>query len=321
MGARILVTSLLVNPQDHQLLTPLYDLGAELLFHPLHQQRAPGEMAHLLHDVDAVIASSDHISAADLEQAHRLRVIARTGVGYDAIDVDAARQRGIIVTITPGANDQAVADYTLAMMLALSRRLIENHLSVQSGQWSRAVGTDLHSKTIGIIGLGRIGKQVVKRLYGFEPRMLGHDLVLDTDFMKRYNVMAVSLDQLFEEADLITLHIALSAETVHLVNRERLQKTKRGVFLVNTCRGAVVDEAALIDALRSGQVGGAALDVFEQEPLSNNPLREFPNVILSPHVAGISQESSHLMAQMAIEEVVRVLRNEPTRYAVNSLGL
>ncbi|MCL5947088.1 MAG: hypothetical protein M1298_03595, partial [Chloroflexi bacterium] len=218
-----------------------------------------------------------------------------------------------------GANDQAVADYTLAMMLALSRRLVENHLSVRSGQWARAVGINLHRKTVGIIGLGRIGKQVVKRLYGFEPRILGHDVTLDVDFMTRYNVSAVGLDQLFEEADLITLHVALSAETLHLVNHERLQKTKRGVLLVNTCRGAVVDEVALVAALRSGQVGGAALDVFEQEPLPDSPLREFSNVILSPHVAGISQESSHLMAQMAVEEVVRVLRNEPARYAVNSL--
>ncbi|MCL4508871.1 MAG: phosphoglycerate dehydrogenase [Chloroflexi bacterium] len=320
MSLRVLVTSLAIDPEDGETLKPLRDLGAEFLFRPFSGTRQPGEMAALLAGVDAVIASSDRISAADLSDAQRLRIIARTGVGYDAIDVAAAHALGVAVTITPGTNDHSVADYTLALMLALTRRVVENHLSVTSGHWQRSPGRDLHGKTVGVVGLGRIGKRVVRRLYGFECRILGYDVVVDVDHAKQYEVEVVDLDRLFSEADIITLHVSLTPQTHHLVGVEHLQdgRAKRGVLIVNTCRGSVIDETALIAALHSGLVGGAALDVFETEPLAESPLRDMPNVLLSPHMAGVSEESTRAMAVTAVQEVARVLDGQPPLYSVTS---
>lgn len=312
----ILITSALVPTLDSPLLAPLRALGATFELSPFTAARAPGELAALLRDADAMIASSDPLPADVLVAAPKLRIIARTGVGYDAIDIAAARELGTVVTVTPGANEHAVADYTLAAMLALLRRVPENHAAVRAGGWARAIGTELAGKTVGVVGLGRIGKLVARRLAGFEPRLLAYDVVEDRAFAARYAVTYLPLDDLLAQADIVTLHVLLRPETHHLLDARRIGLLKSTAYLVNTCRGPVVDEAALAAALTEGRLAGAALDVFEQEPPTDSPILWAPNVLLSPHVAGVSLESQERMVAMAVEETARVLRGEPPLHAL-----
>ena len=263
-----------------------------------------------------MLAGNDPMTAAVLEQAPRLKLIARVGVGYDTVDVEAARRRGIAVTVTPGANEHAVADYALASMLALLRNVVHNHVTAAANQWDRRPGVDLSGKTVGIVGLGRIGKLVARRLSGFDVRLLATDPYPDAGFASTYGVRYMPLDDLLAAADVVTLHVLLTPETRHLLNARRLALLKPRAFVVNTCRGAVIDERALDAALRAGQIAGAALDVFEEEPPSDSPILTAPNVLLSPHIAGISQEAAQRMAEMAVAEAVRSLQGLPPLHPV-----
>lgn len=313
---QVLVTSMLIAQDNAALLAPLTRLGATLRFSPFPGRRAPGELAALLADADAMLAGTDPVTEDVLAQTSRLKLIARVGVGYDAIDIEAARRHGVVVSVTPSANEITVADYALAAMLALLRHVVHSHVTTQAGKWDRRGGTDLAGKTIGIIGLGRIGKLVARRLAGFDTRLLAYDLYQDAAFAAQYGVTYMDLDALLAEADVVTLHLLLNPSTRHLLDASRLARMKRGAFLVNTCRGPVVDEHALAAALAAGQLGGAALDVFEEEPPSDSPILQAPNVLLSPHIAGISAESSQRMAEMAIAEVARVLQGQAPLHPV-----
>jgi D-3-phosphoglycerate dehydrogenase len=304
----VLITSMLIPPTDAALLEPLRRLGATFQYSPFPGRRTPDEMAALLREADAMLAGTDPITSAVLDQAAKLKLIARVGVGYDAIDIDAARRHGVTVTVTPGANEQTVADYTLAALLALLRGVVPNHRTTQSGQWERLPGVDLAGKTVGIIGLGRIGKLVARRLAGFDTQLLAHDLYRDPAFAGQFGVQYLSLDDLLARADAVTLHVLLTPETYHLLDAGRLALMKPGAVVVNTCRGPVIDEVALAAALRAGRLAGAALDVFEEEPPRNSPILSAPNVLLSPHIAGISRESSRRMGEMAVAEVARSLQ-------------
>ncbi|HEV7216158.1 MAG TPA: phosphoglycerate dehydrogenase [Chloroflexota bacterium] len=312
----VLSTSILVPPTDDELLAPLHALGATLEFSPFVGKRAPGELATLLRHTDAMLASTDPMTAEALDQAPRLKLIARVGVGYDTVDVAAARQRGIAVTVTPGANEHAVADYTLASMLALLRRVVSNHITTAAGGWERRPGSDLSGKTVGIVGLGRIGKLVARRLSGFDVRLLAHDVYQDATFAEQYGVQYIALDDLLAAADIVTFHVLLTAQTRHLLDAGRLTLLKPSAVVVNTCRGPVIDELALAAALHAGRLAGAALDVFEEEPPHGSPILAAPNVLLSPHMAGITRESSRRMAAMAIAEVTRSLQGIPPLHPV-----
>ena len=309
----VLITTPLVRPGE---AAPLQRLGATVRFAPYRGPRPPGELEGLLAGADAMIASSDALTAEVLARAPRLKLIARAGVGYDAIDMQAAAERGIAVTVTPGANEHAVADFTLAAMLALLRRVVENDAGVRAGGWSRAVGRDLAGKTVGIVGLGRIGKLVARRLAGFDTHLLAYDPYPDLDFAARHGVQFLALDELLVASDVVTLHVLLTPGTRHLLDARRLALLRPTAYVVNTCRGPVIDEAALAAALRAGRLAGAALDVFEEEPPRGSSILEAPNVLLTPHVAGISVESSARMAAMAVEKVARLLGGEPPLHAV-----
>jgi len=225
--------------------------------------------------------------------------------------VAAARQRGVAVTVTPGANEHAVADYALAAMLGLLRGVVHNHVTTVAGRWDRRPGTDLTGKTVGIVGLGRIGKLVARRLAGFDVRLLAHDVYQDTAFAAQYGVEYLPLDELLAAADVVTFHVLLTPVTTHLLDARRLALMKPGAVVVNTCRGPVIDERALAQALTAGRLAGAALDVFADEPPGNSPILSAPNVLLSPHIAGITIESARRMAEMAIAEVARSLQGLP----------
>jgi phosphoglycerate dehydrogenase-like enzyme len=312
----VLSTSMLIPPTDNDLVAPIHSLGATLEFSPFPGRRAPGELASLLSNADAMLASTDPMTAEVMDEAPRLKLIARVGVGYDTVDVAAAHQRGVAVTVTPGANEHAVADYALASMLGLLRGVVHNHVATAAGRWDRRPGTDLTGKTVGIVGLGRIGKLVARRLAGFDVRLLAHDVYQDTAFAAQYGVQYLPLDDLLVDADVVTFHVLLTPATTHLLDARRLATMKPNAVIVNTCRGPVIDERALAQALTAGRLAGAALDVFADEPPGNSPILSAPNVLLSPHIAGITIESARRMAEMAIAEVARSLQGLPPLHPV-----
>jgi len=316
---KVLITSWLCDPAD-PILDRLRALGCDLSDRRRPQRYGEDEMIALVQDVDAVIAGSDQFTARVIAAAPRLKIIARVGVGYDTIDLAAATARGIAVTITPGANDRAVADYTFGLIIAVARFIPASDRFVRAGEWRRLAGADVAGATLGIIGLGRIGKNVARRAQGFEMRVLAYDTVQDPEFARQYGVRYVPLETLLAESDFVTIHTPLTPETRHLLNAERLRLMKPTAYLINTARGEIVDEAALAQALREGWIAGAALDVFAQEPPWDSPLmalRDRDNVVFSPHIAGSSRGANAAMYRLAVEEVARVLSGQPARYAVN----
>jgi phosphoglycerate dehydrogenase-like enzyme len=258
---------------------------------------------------DALLAGGERISAELLDLAPKLRVIARTGVGYDAIDVAAASARRIPVVITPGTNQGSVAEMTFALLLALSRNVVQNDRLIHAGGWSRKLVAPLRAKTLGLVGLGRIGRAVATRAIAFEMEVIAFDPVADDAFDRQHGVKRVGLEELLAESDIVSLHLPLTAETRGLINRETLARMKPGSYLINTSRGGLVVESDLRDSLISGHLAGAGLDVLNSEPPEpGNPLLGLPNVVLSPHLGGIDTKAMADMADLAASCIVSLYR-------------
>lgn len=273
----------------------------------------PG-LASLLADADAlVVRNRTQVDAALVAAAPRLKVIGRLGVGLDNIDVAACKARGIEVIPATGANALAVAEYVVCTALVLLRGAYLSSAAVADGEWPRgrlSEGREAAGKTLGIVGFGNIGQLVAGLAQGLGMRAFAADALFAASdpVWSRTGVGRRMLDELLAEADAVTLHVPLTAETRHLMNAERLARMKRGAVLINTARGGVVDEAALAQALSSGQLAGAALDVFEREPLAaGSPLAGAPNLVLTPHIAGVTQESNQRVSTMIAERVAAFL--------------
>lgn len=278
-------------------------------------------------DVEAVILPwhTDVMDREAIGLAPRLQVIGRHGVGYDNIDLQAATERGVYVTFTP-VLAPTMADTTFALLISAARRIAEADQFVKSGGWTiggewvpwKFMGVDMHHKTLGIIGCGRIGGGVARRAKGFEMRILYFDEVPQPDVERETGAVRVDLEHLLREADLISVTCSLNEKTRGLIGKQQFAMMKPTAVLVNTARGGIVDEAALAEAIKGGRIGGAGLDVIVDEPLqANHPLAGLPNVILTPHMAGVTEEAMMRMAQNAAEDVVRVLRGERPKYPVN----
>jgi D-3-phosphoglycerate dehydrogenase len=242
----------------------------------------------------------------------KLRVIAKRGVGYDQVDVAAAKELGRVLTFAPGGNGPSVGDHTIALMLALARRLYELREFMQAGDWSVQPVTELYRKTVGLVGLGRIGRGVAQRLKGFEATVLAFDEKPDREYANAHGIRFVDLPYLFRESDYISLHVPLTSTSRNLIDAAALASMKETAILVNTARGGLIDEAALLQALRARKIGGAGLDVLlgEQEPAWRsvaNALMSLPNVIVTPHVAGASREGMARGNLLAAQGVVAVL--------------
>lgn len=317
-GERVMVCSWMMA-EDSPQADWLRQQGLELIFrYPSPARpRSEEEMIELLPGMAATIASIEPYTRRVLATVDALKIVARVGVGYDAIDVAAATDHGVAITTTPGTNHKAVADYAFALILSLMRAVPANIANVRAGRWERVVGHDVDSATIGIIGTGAIGKAVARRARGFDMRILAYDVVQDEAFAAAVGVEYRPLDELLAEADVVTMHTPLIPETRNLLDARRLALMRRGAYVVNTSRGGVIDEAALAAALHSGHLAGAALDVFEAEPPWGNPLLEAPNLLVCPHVAGISVESQQAMLTMACRSVVQRLRGERPEGLVN----
>ncbi len=283
-------------------------------------QRKPGELASDLADADALIVrSATTVDRALIEAAPRLRVIARAGTGVDNVDVEAATERGILVMNAPGANSVSVAELALALMLALSRGIAAADAAMKKGVWDkkRLVGAELRGKTLGIIGLGRIGQEVSTRARSFGMNLVAHDPFISEQIARSLGIALLSIDELCKAADYITLHVPATAETRHLLNKERLAACKPGVRIINTARGELVDEEALADAIESGVVAGAGLDVFQNEPPGETRLISMRQVIATPHIAASTVEAQELVGIETAAAVRDFLESGSIGNAVN----
>jgi phosphoglycerate dehydrogenase-like enzyme len=321
MSWKVLVTARTLNVEavGARALELLRGAGCELIQPPKFGPLTAEELQPLLAGVDAVFASMDKFTASVLAspQAARLKVISRWGVGYDAIDIPAATEHGVVVAYTPGLLDEAVADYTMAMLFALARRVHEGHLSMRAGQWTAAWGHDIGGKTLGIVGCGRIGQAVVRRAAGFNMRVLGCDIA-PNPAAEALGVKFVNLDTLLAESDFVSLHAALTPETRGLIGEAQLRRMKPGAYLINAARGAIVDEAALLRALRENWIAGAALDAFVVEPLpGDHPFRSAPNLLLTPHQASFGLETGARVSIAAAQAIVDLHAGRRPQWVVN----
>src|SRR3954466_4824630 len=317
--ARVLLTTAQVSSVTDELVRPLVDAGHELAQLPGAQTASEDTLIAALAGAAGVIAGVEKYTARLFEATPDLKVIARTGVGYDAIDVDAATASGVLVTTTPGANHHSVAEAAIGMIVGALRRFAFADRQMRATGWNpRPYGIELRGKTVGVIGTGLVGREVVKRLQGWEVEILVSDVVRDQAFADRYGARYVELAELFSTADVVTVHAPLLPSTHHLVSETVLRSMKPSAYLINTSRGPLVDEAALATALKGGWIAGAALDVFETEPLpSDSPLIGLPNVMLTQHIAGVTWESMQAMTAMAVDSVAAVLRGEVPMTVVN----
>ena len=290
--------------------------GWEVLTH----DQLPNGLPAALADADAlVVRSAVQVDDALMEHAPKLRVVGRAGVGVDNIDAEAATRRGVVVMNTPGANAVAVAELTIGLMLALARKLPAANSTMHAGKWEKKSlqGAELRGKTLGILGLGRIGLEVAKRARGFGLEIIGSYPFVSAAVARENGIKLVSLDELIAGSDYITLHVGLTPQTTGVINAKTLAAMKKGVRIINCARGELVEDAALVAALKSGQVAGAALDVFVEEPAKNTPFAELENVILTPHIAGSTAEAQEAVGIQIAMQVREYLKLGVVQNAVN----
>ena len=271
-------------------------------------------MARALQDKMGVMtALTDKIDAGLLARCPDLKAVCNIAVGFNNIDIEACTARKVMVTNTPGVLDDSTADFTWALILATARRLMEAEAYVREGLWhgwklKQFLGNDVHHRTLGIVGMGRIGQKVARRAAGFDMQVIYHNQRrLDANIERTYNAAYVGLDELLARADILTVHAPYSAATHHMIGKTELAKMKPDAILINAARGGIVDDAALIEVLKSGKIAGAGLDVFENEPALNPAFLSLKNVVLTPHIASSSTATRHGMAMLAAQNLVAAL--------------
>jgi phosphoglycerate dehydrogenase-like enzyme len=308
-----------VSAKNDAIVNRFRERGIDVKLSDIGPHSSEDDVIAELMGVDATLATTEPYTRRVLESVDKLKIVARSGVGYDAIDVAAATDCGIIVATTPGSNHKTVADYTVMAMLALTRKLLECHRNVATLRgFGRPVSHDFFGSTVGVVGTGAIGKQVIQRVSAFECNVLARDIVESPEVAALPNVTYVDLDTLLRGSDYVTVHVPSGPETRHLVGEEEISLMRPSAFLINSARGPVVDEEAVYRAVRDQRIAGAAFDVFEYEPLRDeSPLRDCDGLILTPHIAGVTVESSERANIMAAESIIKVLSGEPPTSLVN----
>jgi len=308
---RILVTPTLLQHIDCSCRRVLEAAGMEIVYLTIEESRLSGEdLIGQLQGIDGVVAGADPYTREVLA-ASRLKAIARVGVGYDAIDMQTANELGIAVTITPGTNEHSVAEQTMSLLLGVYRGFPGRDQEVRTGVWKRKPLRRLAGRTIGLVGLGRIGRAVAWRAQGLGLKVISHDPFADQAFAAQQNIPLVGLEELLGQSDIVSLHIPCTPETTDLINAQTLRMMRPGAVLINTARGGLVDEDALAAALRSGHLAGAGLDVFKVEPLPlTSPLLAVDNVLLAPHMGGLDEDSLDAMSRMSAECLAQLFQGK-----------
>ena len=304
-------------PENREAREKLEAFADQVVYNPYTHPLSEEELIPLLEDVDGYIAGVDYVTAKALTGANRLKVISRYGIGVDRVDLKAAREKQIDVTNTPGANSISVCELAFGMMLCAARNLAELHSRVSAGEWPKSRGIELCGKTLGIIGMGAIGKHLATRALAFGMTVQAYDMYFDQAFADAHGIRRVELPELLATSDFISIHVPYTPETRHLIGRESIRTMRKGAVIINTARGGIVDEEAAAEALRAGQLGGIGLDAFEEEPLKDSPLKGLPNVILTPHTGANTADAVAAMSRMSVENLIDVLSGRPCRYIVN----
>lgn len=303
---KVICTSPSFAKYDTTPIETLKQHGFELITLPA--DASPEALAPHLPETVAMIVAFTEVNEALLAQAPQLKIVCKHGVGVDNIDLDATRARGIYVTNVPDANKHAVADFAFALILNAARQVTQAATETRAGSWPRIFATDVYGKTLGIIGLGNIGKQVALRAKGFNMRVIAFDFYPDEAFAAEHGITFVSLDQLTEQSDFITLHTPLTEQTRNLFDSARLRRMKKSAFLINVSRGGVVNEEDLFRALQDNVIAGAAADVFVQEPLTTHPLFGLSNFIPTSHIAGYTDGAISAIGERCVAQIVQCVQ-------------
>lgn len=277
--------------------------GCEVRVNPYGRPLSSAEIIEFAQGADAIILGNDHLDSATIDRLPDLKIIARHGAGFDAVDFAKASKEGIVVTNTPGANSEETADLTFALILDLARMVTQSVNQLKGGVWNKIPGRSLYGKTLGIIGVGTIGMAVARRALGFGMDILGNDIV-QRDEAARYGLLYTGLNELLAASDVITIHAPLTSATTNLLGAREFRRMKDGAFLVNTARAGIVRESALERALASGKLGGYAVDVFEPEPPELGKLYEMPNVLATPHIGSATFEANMRMGMAVADNII-----------------
>lgn len=291
--------------------------GYILELNPFDRTMTEDELIERIKGASALVAGSDKVTKRVLEAGSpTLKIVAKQGVGYNTIDIEAAKELGIAVTITPGANSKSVADLTMGLILNAARNISGMDRAIRNNEWYRYTGCELNNKIIGIVGMGHIGGEVAKRAYAFGMKILAYDIYPRQDFIEKYNVTYVSLEKLFKQSDVITLHAPAIKATENMINRDSLNLIKSTAILVNAARGELINEEDLYEALKNKKIGFAALDVYKNEPLKNSKLTDLENIVFTAHAGAYTKSAIIGAGVIASEEIVRVLSGEEPKFNV-----
>lgn len=316
---KILVTpTSFLKPENAASKAKLEAFADEIVYNDLGRPLQAEEILERLDGVDGYVAGLDYITADVIEKAPAsLKVISRYGAGVDRVDMDAAVKKGIKVTNTPGTNSVAVCELAFTLMLCAARNVPKLHAAVEKGEWPRSQGIELRGKTLGIVGMGAIGKNLATRAKAFGMTVNAYDPYFDEAFAKENGIGKMDLDEVLTTSDFISLHVPLNDSTRHMIDAAKIAQMKDGAVVINTARGGIIDEQAAADAVKSGKLGGLGLDAFEQEPLIDSPLKGLDNVIFTPHTGAHTAEAVSGMGNMAVDNVIAVLKGEDCPYVLN----
>jgi D-3-phosphoglycerate dehydrogenase len=317
MTPKVLIASRSFGSTSPKPMQMLQDAGVEIIWVDASSPSVEDEILELVPETSAIIVGLVPITEKMIEKSSKLKIITMYGVGVNHIDLEAARKKGVIVTNCPGSNDQAVADLTMGLMVTVARNIPQIDRDIREGQWKKYLGGELWQKKLGLIGLGNIAKGVVHRAKGFDMQVGAYDPYASPEMAEAQGVRLQSFDEVICQSDFVSLHAPLTEETKGMFSPEQFKKMKPTSYLINTARGGLVDEQALYDALSNGEIAGAGLDVFVEEPLKDSRLVELTNIVLTAHTGTHTKESIERMGTMAVENVLQVLRGEkPTNRIV-----
>ena len=326
-GNEVVYMKILVTPTSFSKDKPskakelLEEFADEIVYNPYGRPLAAEEIISLAVGIDGYIAGLDYISSEAIEKVpSSLKVISRYGAGSDRVDIEACKKKGIIITNTPGVNSESVADLAFGLMLSVARKIPALDRKVRAGDWPRTTGTELYKKTLGIVGLGAIGKGVAMRAKGFSMEILAYDPFIDKSFAGANGIKDCPFEELIRNSDFISLHLPLNDQTRNIINADTIKIMKRGAVVINTARGGLIDEQAAYEALKSGRLGGLGLDAFEKEPPGSSPLFELENVVVTPHAGAHTMEAVNNMGILAVQNLIDVLSGKECKYIVNKIN-
>lgn len=315
---KVLVTPTSLQPgKNEEALNTLKGFTEDLVFNSTGRPLTEDELIPLLADCEGYIAGLDEITAKVLAACPNLKVISRYGAGYDRVDIQAAKEHGVTVTNTPGVNAQAVGELAFGLILSVARNIPYLNEQTRKGEWVRSTGMELKGKTLGIMGLGAIGKVVARCAQGFGMQVAAYDPFINEAYCQENNIRNSSFDEVVEMSDVISLHLPLNDQTRHLIGRDAIARMKDGTIIVNASRGGIIDEDAAYDALKSGRLAGLGLDAFEVEPPKDSRLFEFPTVIATPHTGAHTKEATINMANASVKNLIDVLSGKECPFVVN----